>query len=134
MACDDGGIVSEEHRSGKAQANRLGSAPVEAELPSSGLSRDTFTRTSDGHRIELWPIRLKWVRPLTPDAPRTLWPHRHLWQTCSERTPDGSTAFGMMPGYRKVYGQTWHFGRLKLCFGRPARERAATATPSEPTS
>lgn len=87
--------------------------------------RNRLAVTYDGHRIQFWPVFLRWANPLTPNMP-SRWFHRHLWQTGSEMTPDGSTAGGMMPGLRSVYGQTWHFGRLKLCLGKDLPSRGQT--------
>jgi hypothetical protein len=79
--------------------------------------RNTLTRTCDGHRIALWPIYFLWGARSSG-----AWFTRHFWETHSEQTPDGSTAGGTMPGLRKVFGQTIHFGRLKLCAGRRTRD------------
>lgn len=80
------------------------------------------TRDEEGHRWQLWPIRLGWARPLIGWSS---WFATHGWQTGSELTGDGSTAYGMMPGYRKVFGQTLHLGRLKLKFGRELSKSAS---------
>jgi hypothetical protein len=83
---------------------------------------------SDGNRWALWPISLRWVPPLRlsevdgphSGAPRlhSAWLATHGWWIENESVPAAKTAFGMMPGFRKVYGQTLHLGRLKICFGK----------------
>lgn len=83
----------------------------------------------DGNRWLLWPIRLRWVRPLCETsgpwtgAPRLFrgWFVTHGWSVGDERVPVAKTAHGMMPGWRKLYGQTLHLGRLKICFGDARR-------------
>lgn len=84
-------------------------------------------RDDEGHRWQLWPIRLGWAAPLIGWSP---WFRTHGWQTGSEPTPNGSTAFGMAPGFRKVFGQTLHLGRLKVKFGRDLLDRAASKGPA----
>lgn len=70
-------------------------------------------RDSEGNRWQLWPVRLSWG-----DRVSSCWFTTHGWQTGTEPTEDGSTAHGMMPGLRKVFGQTLHLGRLKVLFGK----------------
>lgn len=72
-----------------------------------------FARTSEGDRIQWWPVRLKWSAPFASN-----WFIWHGWQTGSERSEDGSTGSGCMPGFRRVFGRTFHLGRLKICFGK----------------
>lgn len=76
----------------------------------------------EGNRWQLWPIRLAWVRPL---GRWSSWFVTHGWQTGTEPTGDGSTAFGLMPGLRKVFGQTLHLGRLKVKFGKDLQDSRA---------
>lgn len=69
-------------------------------------------KTIDGHRVQLWPIRIRFNA-----AAKAKFLHRHYWQTGTESTEDGSTADGMMPGLRRVLGQTIHLGPVKLLLG-----------------
>ena len=69
----------------------------------------SWIRHPDGHRRALWPIRLKWGH-------YSHWFVRHGWILDHERC--SYTARGCMPGWRGVYGQTIHFGKLKVCLGK----------------
>lgn len=66
----------------------------------------------DKSRWMWWPIRIKFSA-----ASASTWFRRHGWQTGFERVAVSKTSFGCMPGFRSVFGQTWHFGRLKVCLG-----------------
>ena len=70
--------------------------------------------TDNGHRVQLWPIQLRWRR-----GGASQWLSRHFWQTGT----DDSTGDGCMPGKRRTYGMTVHLGALKVCFG----ERTVTS-------
>jgi hypothetical protein len=83
-----------------------------------------LTHDGEGNRFQVWPIRLKWS---AGSASRFF--DRHGWQTGTERTPDGSTGGRCMPGYRAVYGQTFHIGRLKVCLGRSVGAQPDTQAP-----
>ena len=72
--------------------------------------------TKNGSRLQFWPVRLKW-------GVTTSWFSTHGWQTGSERVPVEKTSFGCMPGFRAVFGWTFHLGRLKVCFGRDLEPR-----------
>ena len=72
-----------------------------------------ITKDSDGNRWLLWPIRVKWGA-----AGSSTWFKSHGWCVGSESVPTSETAFGCMPGFRDVFGQTLHFGRLKITFGK----------------
>lgn len=66
------------------------------------------------HRYQFWPIRIK----LLPDTGWSKgWFIAHGWQTGDERVSVEKTGYGMIPGFRKVFGWTLHFGRLKIIFG-----------------
>jgi hypothetical protein len=67
----------------------------------------------DRNRLQWWPIRLG-ISPMR-------WSNvsHHGWQTGVEETPDGSTAFGFMPGLRGVFGHTVTLGPIQIKFGRP---------------
>lgn len=54
-------------------------------------------------RYLMWPIKLKWVKPLPNQNSK--WFKKHGWQV-------GFDGFAM-----SVYGWTYHLGRLKICFG-----------------
>lgn len=43
------------------------------------------------------------------------WMDRRAIET--ERVPDEKTSASCIPGYRRVFGQTFHFGPLKVFFG-----------------
>ncbi len=66
----------------------------------------------DGVRVLLWPIRLLWSDKLA-----STWFTVHGWECAPDRVQHRLTSFGMMPGYRKTMGWTFHLGRLKVCFG-----------------
>jgi hypothetical protein len=70
----------------------------------------SWIRDRSGNRRVLWPIRLKWGQ-----FPH--WFERHGWPVGSERC--NYTAWGYMPGWRGVNGQTLHLGKLKVMFGKP---------------
>jgi hypothetical protein len=63
-----------------------------------------------------WPIRLKWGAPRS-----SAWFTSHGWQLGTDHL------------WRRVFGWTFHLGRLKVCFGRspypyrPAREQRCPA-------
>ena len=64
-------------------------------------------------RYMWWPIRLRWQRASS---------HRfftsHGWQTGFDRVAPHEHSDGCMPGYRSVFGRTFHLGPLKVCFGK----------------
>lgn len=66
----------------------------------------------DGDRYHLRPIRFAW----NPSA--SCWFKWHGWQTGAERCAYSETSKSCVPGYRRVFGQTLHFGPLKVMFGR----------------
>lgn len=68
-----------------------------------------------GNRIAWWPIRLG----RSPMGWRNI--SHHGWVLGAERTPDGSTAFGMMPGLREVLGHAITVGPVQLRFGPCSR-------------
>ncbi len=71
-----------------------------------------MTIEKDKSRRVNWPIRLRW------SSNHKGWFTTHGWQIGSERVPVEQTSFGCMPGYRAVFGWTFHLGPLKVCFGR----------------
>jgi hypothetical protein len=73
----------------------------------------------DGNRYCLWPIRLAWVRATKP-AQKFF--DRHGWQIGAEYVPEELTGEGCPLGFRKVFGQTFHIGALKIMCG-PTLER-----------
>jgi hypothetical protein len=70
------------------------------------------TKDKDGNRWLLWPIRLR-----VAEHRSKAWFKTHGWQIGFEPVPESQTAFGCMPGWRGLYGQTFHLGRLKVLFG-----------------
>lgn len=66
----------------------------------------------DGSRRLMRPIRLSWADPLS-----ACWFKTHGWQVGCEACSLAETSFGCMPGWRRVYGWTFHLGRLKIKFG-----------------
>lgn len=71
----------------------------------------SWIRSAAGDRRLLWPIRLNWG-----DMSSSCWFGRHSWYVGPETNYPGSLS--CIPGWRQVYGQTIHFGRLKVCFGK----------------
>lgn len=67
----------------------------------------------DGSRWQVWPVRIRFKRGASHR-----WLARHGWQVGSESVPVEKTSFGCMPGYRAVFGQTLHFGPLKILLGK----------------
>lgn len=72
---------------------------------------------SEDNRWQLWPIGLRWGDKLSSSRPFST----HGWRVGTESVPVAKTSFGCMPGFRKVFGQTLHLWRLKICFGRVRR-------------
>ena len=66
----------------------------------------------DGSHRLMWPIRLTWAEQLS-----ACWFKTHGWQVGSEKCSRAETGRGAMPGWRSVYGWTFHLGRLKVKFG-----------------
>ncbi len=66
----------------------------------------------DCARYLMWPIRLKWA----PGS--SAWFKTHGWQVGDEACQLEQTQRGFMPGFRGVFGWTFHLGRLKICFGK----------------
>jgi len=73
----------------------------------------------DGNRHFIWPVRLGWARKTTGR-----FFDRHGWQVGCERVPLVETGYGCMPGFRKVFGQTFHIGALKVIAGPRPRDFA----------
>jgi hypothetical protein len=70
----------------------------------------------DRSRFCLWPIRFSWKRK---SAGKFF--DRHGWQVGSEPVALADTSWGCMPGYRDVFGQTFHIGAFKIMCG-PIRQ------------
>lgn len=70
----------------------------------------------DGNRYCLWPIRLRWIPPLSKKVPRAFF-SRHGWHVFYERVPVEKTGSPCMPGIRSVFGQTFRIGRLGVLLG-----------------
>ena len=67
------------------------------------------------YELELWPIRLKYAAGNSSE-----WFVAHGWSNGSHTVSDSSqTSYGAMPGWKLVYGWTFHLGRLKVIFGKP---------------
>lgn len=77
--------------------------------------RGEYTCSECGHtwkarsRYLWWPVRILWA-----DRKASRWFARHGWHVAF----DGIE--------QRVYGQTFHFGRLKVCFGREHTTEGAT--------
>jgi hypothetical protein len=84
--------------------------------------------TPEGDRCHLWPIRISWG----PKA-SSVWFVTHGWQTGVERCAPHETSEACMPGYRRLFGQTFHLGRLKVKFG-PLASRQAGCDDLAPSS
>ena len=69
-------------------------------------------QNKDRDRWQWWPVRLMWRERSTHLVD---W---HGWQVANERVDVSKTSARCVPGYRAVFGQTFHFGPLKICFGR----------------
>ena len=69
----------------------------------------------DGNRYLLWPISFAWGHQLPPSS-FFAW---HGWQVGSEPCALEDTAQSCVHGFRGVFGQTLHIGRLKILFGSP---------------
>ena len=76
----------------------------------------------DKSRWMLWPVRIKWSA-----ASANCWFTTHGWQTGTERVPVEKTCDGCIPGFRRVFGWTFHLGRVKVCFGRDLPDRVPLA-------
>lgn len=81
----------------------------------SELSRLFKANARDRDRLLMWPIRLRWSDPRASN-----WFGAHGWQVGTERC--AVTSFHCIPGYRRVFGWTFHVGRLKVCFGTTREE------------
>ena len=68
-----------------------------------------------GDRYLRWPIRFAWGHQLPPTS-FFAW---HGWQVRDEPCALEETSDRCVPGYRGVFGQTLHIGRLKIMFGVP---------------
>lgn len=73
----------------------------------------------DGVLVYFWPIRILWS-----DKAASAWFCVHGWECKSIEVPYRATGFGMVPGFRKTMGWTFHLGRLKVCFGPGDRGRS----------
>jgi len=73
----------------------------------------------NGNRYCLWPIRLGWAPRLTPGGKFF---DRHGWQVGTEQVSWHETGEDCMLGYRKVFGQTFHIGALKIMCGPERRD------------
>ena len=69
-------------------------------------------RNVDRARYLLWPVRF--TRKTDGFPPHWGW---HGWHVRYENVSREKTSAGCMPGYRAVYGQTLHLGRLLILFG-----------------
>ena len=72
---------------------------------------------TDRNRWALWPISLRWGAKECSSRPG----NTHGWFIDYEAVPSSLTSYGCMPGWRKLYGQTLHVWRLKICFGKVRR-------------
>lgn len=70
---------------------------------------------ADGCRWVRWPVRARLA--FRHRAWRT-WFRVHGWPAGHELVPHEQTSRGSVPGLRRLVGQTYHLGPLKLLFGR----------------
>lgn len=73
----------------------------------------------DRSRQQLWPIKLKWI-PLKHYSccGGFVWLTRHWWHAGAEYVAAGSESENCIPGIRDVFGWTFHFGPIKVVFGK----------------
>lgn len=86
---------------------------------------------SNGDRWLWWPIRLRWVQPISKSL-RSKWFTTHGWQVGTERCAESQTGRRCMPGFRDVFGRTLHLGRLKVLFGRERSKAERQVTVQAP--
>jgi hypothetical protein len=74
---------------------------------------------------EFWPISFKWGNQI-PCSTFFAW---HGWQIGAENCHLHETSKSCISGFRDIYGQTIHIGKLKIIFGsldRPDNKTCST--------